>query len=243
MEDPDDDTELEIDMPWWKKLIYFSIDVKALIDWATILPFYILKGGKSFNFIRVLRLARVLHVLKLSKGNEIIHILEVTIQRSMSALALVGFVGGLLMVLLGSIEFYLEQGNFMVNPEYPEGAYLRWNVLHDHMEKSPFVSLQESLYWSINTMTNTGYGDLIPTSTAGRVVANVAMVAGVIICGLPIGVLGSNFSHEYDLYVAYMKHHHSGGADGEHHGSHENEALTSIDDIHIQDGKSRSISL
>ena len=40
-------------------------------------------------------------------------------------------------------------------------------------------SLRESLWWAIVTVTTVGYGDVVPDSTAGRIVGAVLMLAGV----------------------------------------------------------------
>jgi voltage-gated potassium channel len=40
-------------------------------------------------------------------------------------------------------------------------------------------SFRDSLWWAIVTVTTVGYGDVVPTSTAGRIVGGLLMLAGV----------------------------------------------------------------
>ncbi len=40
-------------------------------------------------------------------------------------------------------------------------------------------TLGDALWWAISTVTTVGYGDVVPESTAGKIVAGVLMLAGV----------------------------------------------------------------
>jgi voltage-gated potassium channel len=42
-----------------------------------------------------------------------------------------------------------------------------------------YPNVGDGLWWAIQTVTTVGYGDLVPTSTAGRIVAALVMVVGI----------------------------------------------------------------
>jgi voltage-gated potassium channel len=47
------------------------------------------------------------------------------------------------------------------------------------LDKKDFSSLRDAMWWALQTVTTVGYGDVVPTSSAGRLVAAVLMLAGV----------------------------------------------------------------
>ena len=52
-------------------------------------------------------------------------------------------------------------------------------------------SIIDSLYFTIVTLTTCGYGDITPSTPSGKVFASVFALAGVVILGLVLGVIGS----------------------------------------------------
>ncbi len=42
-----------------------------------------------------------------------------------------------------------------------------------------FSDVGQGLWWAIQTVTTVGYGDLVPTSTLGRLVATLVMITGI----------------------------------------------------------------
>lgn len=117
---------------------------------------------------------------------------------SLSAMGILLFFTVLGVILFGSIIFFLEAGTFIVNEDFPEGAYLRWDVLGIAREESPFSSILVSCYWAMVTFTTVGYGDLVPTSPFGRFISLVLMYTGILVLALPISVIGANFQREYE---------------------------------------------
>jgi voltage-gated potassium channel len=52
-------------------------------------------------------------------------------------------------------------------------------ILIHFTDKKNFPNIGDSLWWAIQTVTTVGYGDLVPTSASGRLVAAFVMVAGI----------------------------------------------------------------
>ncbi len=52
-------------------------------------------------------------------------------------------------------------------------------VLIHFTDRKNFPNIGEGLWWAIQTVTTVGYGDVVPTSTTGRVVAALVMVVGI----------------------------------------------------------------
>jgi voltage-gated potassium channel len=52
-------------------------------------------------------------------------------------------------------------------------------VLGRLLDPHSFHSLGVAMWWSLQTVTTVGYGDVVPTSVGGRIVGSVVMVAGI----------------------------------------------------------------
>lgn len=190
------------DYTWKEKLWKYGTKAFNIIDLVAILPYYISFGvdvGSGFVILRVLRLIRVFRILKSKSVRVGLKIIQKALTQSIPALSILTFLTLLLVLLFGSLIFFFEGGKFTVNDDYPEGAYLRWNVDHSAKEESPFSSILVSIYWAIVTATTVGYGDFYPTTGLGRVTAVFLMYMGIIAIALPISIVGSNFDREYQL--------------------------------------------
>jgi voltage-gated potassium channel len=52
-------------------------------------------------------------------------------------------------------------------------------VLMHFTDKKTFPNIGDGLWWAVQTVTTVGYGDLVPVSTAGRLVASIVMLFGI----------------------------------------------------------------
>ncbi len=70
------------------------------------------------------------------------------------------------------------------------------HVLERDGQPDAFGSLPATLWWAVATLTTTGYGDVVPHTALGRIVAAVVMICGVGIFGLWTGILATGFAAE-----------------------------------------------
>ena len=70
------------------------------------------------------------------------------------------------------------------------------HVLERDEQPEAFGSLPATLWWAVATLTTTGYGDVVPHTVFGRIVAAMVMISGLFIFGLWTGILATGFAAE-----------------------------------------------
>lgn len=58
-----------------------------------------------------------------------------------------------------------------------------------------FDSIPESMYWAIVTMTTVGYGDVSPSTPAGKALAAGMMMLGYCLIIVPTGIVTAELTH------------------------------------------------
>jgi len=81
----------------------------------------------------------------------------------------------LVVVFLGSVaEYFLER----------------------EVQPQTFGNVPAALWWAVVTLTTTGYGDVVPITPLGRIVAAMVMISGLGVFGLWTGILATGFAAE-----------------------------------------------
>ncbi len=63
-------------------------------------------------------------------------------------------------------------------------------------DRTDFHSISDGLWWSVQTVTTVGYGDLVPTNAAGRLIATVVMLTGIAFLTVITATITSTFVEE-----------------------------------------------
>jgi voltage-gated potassium channel len=69
-------------------------------------------------------------------------------------------------------------------------------LLERHGQPELFGSIPAALWWAVVTLTTTGYGDVVPHTVGGKMIASVVMVMGIVVLALMTGVLATGFAEE-----------------------------------------------
>jgi len=75
-------------------------------------------------------------------------------------------------------------------------AAVALHLIEGRVQPEQFGSLPHSLWWAVTTLTTTGYGDAVPQTFFGRVIAGFVMICGLAVFGLWAGILATGFSAE-----------------------------------------------
>lgn len=59
-----------------------------------------------------------------------------------------------------------------------------------------FGTIPDALWWAIVTLGPIGYGDVVPVTALGRILAGLTIFAGLLMMALPVGIFATAFANE-----------------------------------------------
>jgi voltage-gated potassium channel len=162
----------------------YMLSAGALIDLLAIMPFYIDAFATDLDLrtLRLLRLARFLRLFRLTSYMNATTIV-MNIFRNRKKELILSFVLAIFLIIISSSIIYFAE--------------------HTTQPKA-FRSIPHSIYWSVITLTTTGYGDMTPHTTIGRFMTGILLLIGVAIFALPAGIITAGFLEEWRK----IKHSH-----------------------------------
>ncbi|KAI8873769.1 voltage-gated potassium channel [Ramicandelaber brevisporus] len=151
------------------------------------------------NALRLLRALRIVRLFRFVKYSIIMVITFRAVRKSLAQIGLVLFIVFASMIAVSTLMYFLEQEKYDVKT----GLWMRTppNGSDGPTEVSPFQSIFTGLWWAITTLTTTGYGDVVPYTLGGKIVAGVTMMIGIHFLAIAASILASNFTAEHDAYM------------------------------------------
>ena len=62
------------------------------------------------------------------------------------------------------------------------------------VQPEAFGSIPRCIWWSVSTISTVGYGDAIPQTSPGKIVAGITALLGIGVVAIPTGILAAGFS-------------------------------------------------
>ena len=186
-----------------KGRLKYMLTPGAIIDLLAFSPWYLHKLlGFDLRILRVLRLIRFLRLFRLTAYTRSAQMIYNVFKTRFNDLLLSFVLSFFLIIISSCLVFFAEHNH---NPE--------------------FSSIPATLWWSVVTLTTTGYGDMAPITTLGKLLTSVIMLTGVAIFALPAGIITAGFLEELKFIKKYKGHNcpHCGKPLDQYHFHDEND--------------------
>jgi voltage-gated potassium channel len=125
----------------------------------------VVPGSQSFLVVRALRLLRVFRILKLIHFVGEAQLLRAAMRASARKIIVFLGVVGATVLIAGALMYVIEG------------------------EENGFTSIPVAVYWAVVTMSTVGFGDVVPHTVLGRVLASALMILGYAIIAVPTGIV------------------------------------------------------
>jgi len=154
----------------------------GMIDLLAVLPFWLALIVPAD--LRVVLVFRIVRFLKLARYSPAMRSLLDVLYSERRALA------GCFVLLLGAT---LILASIM-------------HVIERNVQPDKFGTIPDAMWWAIVTLGTIGYGDVVPVTALGRVIASFTIFLGLIMVALPIGIVSTAFAdeiHRRDFVVTW----------------------------------------
>ena len=169
-------------MPALRARLKYALSAAGIVDLAAVLPFwfaFVLPA--DLRFILVFRIVRFFKIARYSPAMR--SLLDV-LNSERRALF------GCLVIAMGSALV----------------AAALMHLAEGHVQPDKLGTIPEALWWAVVTIGTIGYGDVVPVTALGKVIATGTIFFGLIMVALPIGIIANAFSeqiHRRDFIVTW----------------------------------------
>lgn len=170
------------DMPSLRARLKYVFSAPGLVDLIAVLPFWLtLLLPPDFRFLLVFRMVRFFKIARYSPAMR--SLLDVLYRERRALFGCVVMAGGATLVLAALM--HLAEG---------------------HVQPDKLGTIPDGMWWAIVTIGTIGYGDVVPVTGLGKMVATLGIFTGVILIALPVGIIATGFSeqvHRRDFVVTW----------------------------------------
>ena len=160
----------------------YIVSTDGLVDLVSVLPFW-LAFVVPAEF-RIILLFRIVRFLKLARYSPALRSLLEALYSERRALF------GCVVILTGATLI--------------SAAFI--HLAEREVQPEKFGTIPDAMWWSIVTLGTIGYGDVVPVTPLGKIIAAVTILWGLVTIALPVGIIATAFSeqiHRRDFVVTW----------------------------------------
>jgi voltage-gated potassium channel len=159
--------------------IKYAFHVYLFIDLISILPVFIpFLFPQDIMLFRLLRLASIFKLGRFTQYSDSLVQLRRVLRRKKEIFVIMLFFLVFIILFSSTIMYVVE------NPAQPD----------------KFSSIPASLWWAVMTVTTVGYGDIVPVTSAGKMIAGIITITGVLVLALPSAIMAAGFMEERERH-------------------------------------------
>ena len=160
----------------------YMLSPEGLVDFVAVLPFWF--APLLPDDLRMLQVLRIFRFFKIARYSPAMRSLLDVLYRERRALfgCIVITVGA---ALVSAALMHLAEG---------------------HVQPDKLGTIPDALWWAIVTVGTIGYGDVVPVTTVGKLIATGTIFLGLIMMALPVGIIATAFAeqvHRRDFIVTW----------------------------------------
>lgn len=152
----------------------FAFSALGLVDLLAILPFFLTFVSIDLRILRMLRMVRIFRLGKLGRYSRAMQVLGRVLRQRRDELLSAVMLFVIATTVAASLAYFAES----------------------ELQPDKFSSIPAAMWWAVITLTTVGYGDVVPVSLWGKIVAMLASIVGVSLFALLAGILVMGFVDE-----------------------------------------------
>jgi voltage-gated potassium channel len=168
----------------WRARWRWATSPSGLIDLFAVLPFYIVLFESAELDLRALALFRLVRFLKLVRYSSGLTSLAEAIYAERRALLATLLILGGLVLTMATLMYLAER----------------------HVQPDRLGTIPDAMWWAVVTLMTVGYGDVVPVTPVGKIIASITAIMGFAMLALPVGIIATSFSdviHRREFVVTW----------------------------------------
>lgn len=150
----------------------YIFSAEGIIDFLSIIPFYLPFLGLDLRLLRILRIIRLFRLFKLARYVSALTLVTGVIKDKKEELGISIIFTIFTLLITSALMYFVEKG----------------------AQPDKFTSIPETMWWAVVTLTTVGYGDVFPITVAGKILGGLIALTGIFVLALPVAILAGGYT-------------------------------------------------